>query len=475
MNERKDSRAQRRARPLNGEALLTAVRWVVDAGIFEQCKFHGNTSWKPFELVLLAVVWAWSESSTLTGAFDKAKRWSLEVFGRAAVTTYQGLMGALVSSTGRLLPCLWLRMQELLEQHGGEHWRIGLWLPLAIDGSRVTTPRTKANERAFCAANFGRSRQAAYRQKKRRRQGRPQRRRRRQKSAAQAAPQIWLTLLWHMSLRMPWSWKSGPSTSSEREHFGQMLGTQQFPENTLFCGDAGFTGYELWKAAIDRGHQLLIRVGANVRLLSKLGYYTREREGIVYCWPSTAARKSQPPLVLRLIRFRLGRTEACVVTSILSAARLSEKQALQLYRLRWGIELQFRTLKQTFGRRKLRSKRPDRALVELDWSLLGLAIIQLFAIKEQIDFGEPPERCRVSLAIRIVRETLDCWYEQPAAGATLRRRLRAAVADDYERTSSKKARYRADLKDKPSAKKPKIINATKQHKLWLANHLKLAA
>jgi hypothetical protein len=460
---------------LNGETLLAAVRWVADAGIFDQCKFHGNTSWKPIELVILAVVWAWSESGTLTGAFQEAHRWSVNVLSRAAVSTYQGLMGALVASTGQLLPRLWGRMHELLEQHGGDYWRIGLWLPLAVDGSRVTTARTKANERAFCAPHFGRSRKADYRRRKRREQGRPQRRRRRRKSAPPAAPQIWLTLLWHMGLRMPWSWKSGPSTASERDHFGQMLREQQFPENTLFCGDAGFTGYELWKTAIDQGHQILIRVGANVTLLRKLGYHARERGGIVYCWPSAVARKNGPPLVLRLIRFRLGRTQACVVTSILEPHRLSEKQAERLYRLRWGVELQFRALKQTFGRRKLRSKRPDRALAELDWSLLGLAIIQLFAVKEQAQFGEPPERCSVSLAIRIVRETVDRWHETPAHGESFRLRLRAAVADDYQRTSSKKARHRPHCKDKPSAKKPKLRDATKQQKQWLEIHLKNAA
>jgi gamma-glutamyl:cysteine ligase YbdK (ATP-grasp superfamily) len=107
----------------------------------------------------------------------------------------------------------------------------------------------------------------------------------------------------------------------------------------------------------------------------------------------------------------------------------------------------------------------------LDWSLVGLSIIQLFAIKEQIRFREPPEHSSVSLAIRIVRETLDRWQEAPAAGQSLRLRLRLAVADNYLRTSSKKARYRADFKDKPSAKKPKIRNATKQHKQWLKQHL----
>jgi hypothetical protein len=470
-----DSRPQRPARALNGETLLAAVRWIVDAGIFDELKVHGNTSWKPVDLIILTVVWVWSEASTLTGAFQEAHRWSLNVLSRAALNTYQGLMGALVGSTGRILPPLWQRMHALLEEHGGDHWRIGWWVPLAVDGSRIDACRTRSNERAFCAPNYGRSYSAQYRRRKRRRQGRPERKRRPQKSAAMVKPQVWLTLVWHMGLRTPWSWKSGPSTASERDHFGQMLTEQQFPENTLFCGDAGFTGYELWKTALDRGHEILIRVGANVTLLRKLGYYAQERAGIVYCWPTAAARKHQPPLVLRLIRFRLGRRQACVVTSILDSRRLSDKQALRLYRLRWGVELQFRALKQTFGRRKLRSRRPDRALVELDWSLVGLAMIQLFAVKERVTLGEPPQQSSVSLAIRIVRETLDRWHETPAARETLPMRLRAAVTDDYLRKTSKKSRYRTDFKDKPSAKEPRLIDATRQHKQWLANQLLIAA
>jgi hypothetical protein len=466
---------QRSAGALNGETLLAAVRWIADAGIFDELKLHGNTTWKPVDLVILTVVWAWSETSTLSGAFHEAHRWSSKVLSRAALGTYQGLMGALVTWTGRLLPLLWQRLRALEEQHGGDHWRIGLWVALAVDGSRIDAPRTKANERAFCAPNFGRSYSALYRRRKRRRQGRPERRRRRQKFAAPARPQVWLTLIWHMGLRTPWSWKSGPSTCSERNHFAQMLNEQEFPENTLFCGDAGFTGYELWKAAIDRGHQILIRVGANVTLLRKLGYYARERAGIVYCWPSAQARRNQPPLTLRLIRFRLGRGEACVVTSVLENRRLSDKQALKLYRLRWGVELQFRALKQTFGRRKLRSKRPDRALVELDWSLVGLAIIQLFALKEQLQLDEPPERSSISLAVRIVRETIDRWQETPAADETFAARLQMAVADGYQRTSSKKARYRHDFKDKPSAKQPKLRAATRQHKQWLKQYRANAA
>ena len=39
-----------------------------------------------------------------------------------------------------------------------------------------------------------------------------------------------------------------------------MLKTDEFPENTLFCGDAGFVGYEFWNAIRKNEHHFLMRV-----------------------------------------------------------------------------------------------------------------------------------------------------------------------------------------------------------------------
>ena len=190
------------------------------------------------------------------------------------------MTSALVTYGGRLVPLLWNRLQHLMEDVGKKHWRIGCWLPLAVDGSRASTPRTEANEKAFRAANYGKSNSAKYRKKKSK-----NKRKKNRVKAETVTPQIWLTLLWHMGLRLPWCWKMGPSDSSERGHFQDMLMQQSFPENTLFCGDAGFTGYDFWKSIMDQNHHFLIRVGTNVRLLTKLGYYARECNGIVYVWP----------------------------------------------------------------------------------------------------------------------------------------------------------------------------------------------
>ena len=274
-------------RQVNGETLRAAVTWVVHEKSFQNLNFHGNTKWLVCDLIILAVLWVWSDHATLTGAFAEAHGWSLKMLGRAAVGSYQGLTGALVSATGTLLPLLWARMHGLMERHGGEHWRVGGWLPLAVDGSRVSTPRTAPNEQAFCAPNYGRSASAKHRAKKRRKNGVPQRK----KKSQPARPQIWLTLVWHMGLRLPWCWRSGPSNSSERAHVQDVLKTGIFPWKTLFCGDAGFVGYDFWKLIAARGHHFLMRVGSNVTLLRKLGY-ARESHGIVYCWPSKAARKN---------------------------------------------------------------------------------------------------------------------------------------------------------------------------------------
>lgn len=454
--------------------LRKAMEWVIDQSIFDNLKTHGNTKWIAKDLVMLAVLWVWSEKAQLTAAFSEARTWSKRLFGRVAISSYQGLTGALVTYGGKLVPLIWDRLHQRMEQVSEKHWRIGRWLPLAVDGSRVSTPRTKDNEKAFRAANYGKGKTAKYRKNKGKKNGRKKNR----VAAKTVTPQIWLTLLWHMGMRLPWCWKTGPSDASERGHFQDMLQKVVFPIYTLFCGDAGFTGYDLWKMIMDKGHSFVIRVGSNVRLLKKLGYYARERNGIVYVWPNSAARKNQPPLILRLIHLKSERGDVYLLTNILSSRHLSDAQASKLYKLRWGIELQFRTLKQTFGRRTLRSRTADRAYAELEWSLLGLWIIHLFAVKEQISIGEPPSKTSAALAIQVVRSILFLWCEVPEEGAELAKQLQRAVIDKHKRKGKKQGRHQPSKKDKPSAGKPQIFVATAKHKQQLKRyrqHLATAA
>lgn len=462
METRMESRSSLQA-AINGDTLRAAVSRLLDDGIFDNLKFHGNTSWKFCDLILLVLVWVWTDDQTLTGAFTKARDWSSRVLNRVAVTTYNGLLKALVTWTKKLMPLIREQLHSRMEAASGTHWRIGRWFALAVDGARISTPRTKENEKAFCAPNYGNSAMAKYRRKKNKKGKKACRVN--SKKPQPVKPQIWLTLLLHLGLRMPWCWRSGPSYSSERDHFAEMLRDEKFPENALFCGDAGFTGYELWKSIHDAKHAFVFRVGSNVTLLRKLGY-VEEKLGLVYCWPNRVAKRKQPPLVLRLFTLRVGRCPMWLVSNVLDEKQLSEQEVVQLYRGRWGVELQFRTLKQTFGRGKLRSESPERALVELDWSLLGLWMIQLFAVQEQVGIGAVPERCSAALAIRVVRSMVERWWDH--LETSFEEELRCAHTDSYKRSASKKARYRPEnKKDRPKAGKPRIIIAKRTHKMLL--------
>jgi hypothetical protein len=300
------------------------------------------------------------------------------------------------------------------------------------------------------------------------------RRRKNKKNKPQPpTPQVWITLLWHMGIRLPWSWRLGPSNSSEREHVMDMLAEGGFQKNTLFCGDAGFVGYPLWSAVLQRGGDFLVRVGANVHLLRESADYQLLNKGTVLCWPK-ATQSNQPPLRLRLVNVRLGKANVYLLTSVLDPDKLSVKQMIKLYKLRWGIEVEFRGLKQTLDRAKLRCRNDQRLLAELDWSIMAMAVAELFALKEQ--FAKRSDRSRDSRqaldpakrslanAMRAIRRCIRDRNEVAEPGKDLLTLLGKAVTDSYRRKGSKRARYRPPNPDKKSLGKPHVRALTPQEK-----------
>lgn len=466
MKARKDSSGRVASPRTNGDDLRRAVNWILSDGVFANVKLHGNISWTPVALLRLAAFWVWSAESSLVAAAKEALERVVAIFGGVAVRSYQALTGALKTYTSQLLPLLWRRLHGLMEECSDASWRVGQWLVLAVDGSRVQTPRTAKNEQRFCKPPT----HGKKKRKKGKKRGRHANQKRRSAARRKShydpqpvGPQMWLTLLWHVGQRLPWCWRIGPSYSSERAHLLEMLSEQVFAAFTLFCGDAGFVGYDFWRAIADHGHHFLVRVGSNVRLLKDLGY-VRRRDGIVYCWPNAAMKKNQPPLVLRLLHFHDGRGEVYLVTNVLSEKELTDRQAGEIYRRRWGVELQFRSLKQTFGRSKLRSRTPDCAEVELNWSLVGLWMVQLLALQEQTSAGAPPDRTSLAAVLRIIRSMLYKESHIPPRNESLRQQLEGALTDAYERHSKKKSRNYPRRKEEPSAGKPQIRAATQNHK-----------
>lgn len=480
MNRRKqalNSRSRDTGRAESGlvkyrDGFLKVLEWVVPSeDIFADCQFHGNIRWKPSQLVMQALCWRWQEAKNVTDAFNQALDVCDELSLSHVAKTYPTLMQALHRYEVSLGAFLDRRLRCLQKEVGDRFWRDNGWVLVGFDGSRISAPRTASNERAFCAPNYGNGKTAKYRRKK----SKGMRRKRNERNKPQPQkPQVWITMMWHMRLRLPWSWRLGPSNSSERSHVVEMLGQEDIPKNTLFCGDAGFVGYPLWSKIIATESDFLVRVGANVSLLSKRTDVKRLSDGIVLCWPKGQMASGAPPLKLRLVKVKVGKRAMWMLTSVLDRKRLSKKHIVKYYKARWGIEVEFRGLKQTLANQTLRCRNSDRLLVELNWSIRAMAVAELLALKEQLDQHKrdptstyDPQNCSLANTMRVLRTSMRRLDKFPPPGNSFAVQLSKAVVQTYEQRAAKQARYRPPNLDKRPTGQPTIrqLNEKEQAKL----------
>jgi len=363
---------------------------------------------------------SWDEGQTLTTRWDHACTAANELHGYWKLgESYSGFAEALVRETPRMLEPLKRRFRRAMQGLPGHAWKVGGWIALAVDGSRQESPHTAANEAALGCAGRDKT-----------------------------APQVFITTVWHLGLGLPWDFRVGPGTDSERQHAFEMV--DELPPRALLVADAGFVGYELCRKLLCGGRSLLLRVGGNIRLLRKLGYYEQERGDIVYLWPQKRQKGQQRPLVLRLIRSRQGKQTLYLVTNVLDAKALNQSQAKRLYQLRWGEEVFYRSYKQTLQRRKLLSRTAATCLVESQWALLGLWLLGLLTVSKILATGGDPKRWSVAASRDLVRQALR--NERPRRGTRrpLGERLAGALLDAYQRTSDKTARnYPRKKREKP--------------------------
>lgn len=333
------------------------------------------------------------------------------------------------------------QLQTRMRRLAGRGWRRLGWCVLAVDGSRFDLPRTEAHEQAF-GVN-GRS---------------------------TSGPQTWVTMLWHMGLGLPWSWKIDHARASERGHLLDMV--DSCPADALLVADAGFTGYAVIRRIVDSGRHVLIRVGRGVKLLRDLGYGERVDAQTVYFWPDRAQKDRQPPLVLRLIAVRSRgdrRRKVYLLTSVTDPQRLSDEDVSVLYRMRWGIELCYRSLKQTLQARKLRAHSPTVAMFELHGLLIGLTLLGLLSLEPILAAGHDPLRWSVAASLRAVRVAM----HQPDRPFDRHRDLAQAIHDPYvRRRKTRRPWPRKKQHDAPPGK-PNIRRARK-NQITLARQLRAA-
>jgi hypothetical protein len=370
---------------------------------------------------------AWDEGQTLTArweyvcqaAKDLHPHWRL---GRS----YSGFTSMLLRHSPALIEALKRRFQREMLASAGNFWRRGRWQAFAVDGSRIEAPHTLANETDLGCAG-------------------------REKTA----PQVFLTVLWQMGLGLPWDFRAGPGTDSERTHMKDMISS--LPSHSLLVADAGFVGYELCSRLLEHGHNFLLRVGGNVHLLTELGYFHEERDGLVYLWPQE--HRQSPPLVLRLIVLRQGKQDVYLLTNVVDPKQLTDEEAGTLYGMRWGEEVFYRSYKQTMDRQTVLSRTAPTCLAEVQWTLMGLWLLGLLTVSRLTLAGVDPLEMSVAKARDAVRAALR--NTRPRRGA---RRfevlLRSAIKDDYQSKRSKAARNYPRKKRETPPEPPKTRAAT---------------
>jgi hypothetical protein len=473
-------RKSKRGRESNQVLFRALIHWVLpDDALFSKDEFHGNIKWIPEQLVAQALIWSWQESKNVTDAFEAASEVCERIGLKEVAMTYTAFMNALNHYRGIFGDRLRARHQALAEEIGGPFFHTNKWVLIGFDGSRATAPRTVANEKAFCAPNYGHSNKAKYGKKKSK--GLRRKRNKAHKTEPQE-PQVWITMMWHMGLRLPWTWRLGPSNSSERGHVQEILEEEDFPENTLFCGDAGFVGYPLWSSILAASGDFLVRVGANVNLLSEHVNIKELGGGVVLCWPKDQIASGQPPLRLRLVQVQVGKTKMWMLTSVLDERKLTRKQIVTYYKMRWGIEVEFRGLKQTIDKHKLRCRNSDRLLAELDWSLRGMAIAELIALGQQIpkeakrELKYDPKDRSLANTLRALRRCMRKLDKQTAADDGLLIELSTAFVQRYHNRTDKRARYRPKNPDIKPLGDPVVRKLTREEREKLRKrHLNIAA
>jgi len=400
-----------------------------------------RTRWSPKLIILCWVMMGWSIQGQLTERFREGRQTISRMFyrRRRCGESYQGLTQATQRVGVAVFQRFWVRLRETVPKRVGPAWTWHGWTVFAVDGSRIDAPRTRRNEKALGRAARDKSH-----------------------------PQWWITRLIHLPTKLMWDWRQGPGTNSERAHLREMI--PSLPRSSLLVGDIGFGGFDLLWQLCNEKVAFVIRCGGSSTLLVEHTRQDIERPGDVrwvYLWPQNRRRKK--PLRLRLIVLKHGDKRVYLLTNVSNPTRLSRRTAGEFYRARWGIEVEYRGLKQTLGRRKVLARTPEPGAMELAANILAMALLLLYAA---LVLGAKVVRLSLAKALRAIHRVIEA-LRHGASCTGMSARLRQAVGDDYQRLSSKRARDWPHKKKERPPGPPKLrrLVGREKHRVYaMLNH-----
>lgn len=373
---------------------------------------------------------AWGEQAQLTERFAAVRSFLKQSCGHWRLgSSYDGWVQALLREKARLVPLIFARLRQAT-LNLREHQHCGRWLALAVDGTHLTCPRTRENQPAMGDV------------------GKPD-----------GMPLLSLTTIYHLRLGLPWDFRVGPGIESERAQLRAML--DDLPTQSLLVADAGFAGYDLCRDLLERGRHFLFRVGGNMHLLSDLGCRYEVHGQTIYLWPADQQQEGQPPLQLRLIVVQdENRQPVYLITSVLDPADLTDAEAGEIYRQRWGIEVFYRTAKQTLQGHTLRSRTPENCYQEATWLVFGVWLLGLLTARALRAAKLDPATWSPARARNVVHRVLRHQPRCSRSRRMLMQELARCVKDVYVRRGSKASRNYPRKKQHKPPGPPKIKSAT---------------
>ena len=267
------------------------------------------------------------------------------------------------------------------------------------------------------------------------------------------------------------AWDEGQTLDARWEHAREVAGGlhAHWTLGTSYSGFAAALVREsprLVAGIKAKFREAMLAMGGNIRLLTDLGWEHEERNGMVYLWP--LLHRDSPPVVLRLIVLERDKQKVYLLTNVFDPQQLSDEEAGVLYEMRWGIEVFYRSFKQTLHRRRLLSRTPATCLAECTWTMLGLWLLGLLTVTRIVAKKLDPLSWSVALARNAVRRAMRTSVRGGSC-RRLTRDLAVAVKDEYKRHGPKAARdYPRKKREKPpgppkiQSASPKEVQAAKQ-------------
>jgi hypothetical protein len=402
---------------------------------------------QPLLLVLLLMTWCCGDSQP--ERFETAKAFCVACLPkrRRPGRTVQGFQKALAQLPTRVVRTLAAGIRQVVASRLARHWGDDGFIGIGCDGSRVECPRTAELEQRLGQAGKNR-----------------------------AAPTIWITALVHLRLGVPWAWRIGTGTASERAHLLQMV--DLLPAAALLVADAGYCGFEFTQHLVHHDVSFLLRMSSNVTLYTDVEVPVEHfEEGMVYYFP---ARKHQPaaPLRLRLLRVRAKKTrnDVWLLTNVLEKKRLSVATAATFYRRRWENEGQFRASKRTLAKVKMVSRTVRLVHREAEGALLAMQLMLAqgaLAMPRTVLRDDAEPVCSPRKVLLAIRQEL---YGLLRRGhAKYYQRLQEAQRERRPRTSAKAIRPWPRRKPHKPPKPPHLRTLTAAQKALISRLERAAA